>query len=199
MESILLEFKEKFINHTLTVDDFDNEINKLKNQYSENELDEKYSVDLELELENGEIKLASPKKTCTCGNIPKTELIIKEELRLREIMKKLMDTFEYETKRLDSKLQNECAFIKRKYQMILEKRLLEERARYERAADRLHEQLDAIKTDRDDLVLSFEEEKKNIQEFYLKRIKEDRINMRDEQQQKISKGLAENNWKKTTI
>lgn len=199
MESILLEFKEKFINHTLTVDDFDNEINKLKNQYSENELDEKYSVDLELELENCEIKLASPKKTCTCGNIPKTELIIKEELRLREIMKKLMDTFEYETKRLDSKLQNECAFIKRKYQMILEKRLLEERARYERAADRLHEQLDAIKTDRDDLVLSFEEEKKNIQEFYLKRIKEDRINMRHEQQQKISKGLAENNWKKTTI
>ena len=83
--------------------------------------------------------------------------------------------------------------------MILEKRLLEERARYERAADRLHEQLDAIKTDRDDLVLSFEEEKKNIQEFYLKRIKEDRMNMRHEQQQKISKSLAENNWKKTTI
>lgn len=199
MESILLELKEKFINHTLTVNDFDNEINKLKNQYSENELDEKYPVDLELELENGEIKLALPKKTCTCGNIPRTELIIKEELKLREIMKKLMDTFEYETKRLDSKLQNECAFIERKYQIILEKRLLEERARYERAADRLHEQLDAIKTDRDDLVLSFEEEKKNIQEFYLKRIKQDRINMRHEQQKKISKSLSEKNWKKTTI
>ena len=199
MESILLELKEKFINHTLTVNDFDNEINKLKNQYSENELDEKYPVDLELELENGEIKLTLPKKTCTCGNIPRTELIIKEELKLREIMKKLMDTFEYETKRLDSKLQNECAFIERKYQLILEKRLLEERARYERAADRLHEQLDAIKTDRDDLVLSFEEEKKNIQEFYLKRIKQDRINMRHEQQKKISKSLSEKNWKKTTI
>ena len=199
MESILLELKGKFINQTLTVNDFDNEINKLKNQYSENELDEKYPVDLELELENGEIKLALPKKTCTCGNIPRTELIIKEELKLREIMKKLMDTFEYETKRLDSKLQNECAFIERKYQIILEKRLLEERARYERAADRLHEQLDAIKTDRDDLVLSFEEEKKNIQEFYLKRIKQDRINMRHEQQKKISKSLSEKNWKKTTI
>ena len=199
MESILLELKGKFINQTLAVNDFDNEINKLKNQYSENELDEKYPVDLELELENGEIKLALPKKTCTCGNIPRTELIIKEELKLREIMKKLMDTFEYETKRLDSKLQNECAFIERKYQIILEKRLLEERARYERAADRLHEQLDAIKTDRDDLVLSFEEEKKNIQEFYLKRIKQDRINMRHEQQKKISKSLSEKNWKKTTI
>lgn len=199
MESILLELKGKFINQTLTVNDFDNEINKLKNQYSENELDEKYPVDLELELENGEIKLALPKKTCTCGNIPRTELIIKEELKLREIMKKLMDTFEYETKRLDSKLQNECAFIERKYQIILEKRLLEERARYERAADRLHEQLDAIKTDRDDLVLSFEEEKKNIQEFYLKRIKQDRINMRHEQQKKISKSLSEKNWKKTKI
>ena len=199
MESILLELKGKFINQTLTVNDFDDEINKLKNQYSENELDEKYPVDLELELENGEIKLALPKKTCTCGNIPRTELIIKEELKLREIMKKLMDTFEYETKRLDSKLQNECAFIERKYQIILEKRLLEERARYERAADRLHEQLDAIKTDRDDLVLSFEEEKKNIQEFYLKRIKQDRINMRHEQQKKISKSLSEKNWKKTTI
>ena len=199
MESILLELKGKFINQTLTVNDFDDEINKLKNQYSENELDEKYPVDLELELENGEIKLALPKKTCTCGNIPRTELIIKEELKLREIMKKLMDTFEYETKRLDSKLQNECAFIERKYQIILEKRLLEERARHERAADRLHEQLDAIKTDRDDLVLSFEEEKKNIQEFYLKRIKQDRINMRHEQQKKISKSLSEKNWKKTTI
>lgn len=226
IQDILTKLKEKFTSKTLTVEDFDIEIKKHSSEKSNVPSDDSNDVindeqndvtnfnfneesiesDYELEIENGQVTVTSPVKKgggicyeCQIAGRRTTEKkkSVKEEQVLRNRMKLLMSTFEIETKKLDNKLQSATNSLKNNYEEKFSLQLEEEKEHWTGIINDLLGQLEYIKTDRENLVVTYEQEKKDIEQFYLARIKEDRKKMKLEMQKNILKSNQE--WQKTKI
>ena len=211
---LLDQLLQKYKDETLEEEDF--HINLLETLFSSEEnidkstdLDEIIPVEFELELENGEIKVTSPSRKSFgyynegySGNrgdkLEKTnKRIIQHEEMLRNKMKQLMDTFEDETRKLDQKLKMETEVIRKKYDTEYTVKLQDEKAYFQGVINGLLKRLEQIKEDREELVLNYEEEKRDIERFYVQKITDDRKKFKLDLQTKLLQ--AHKQWQNTKI
>jgi len=173
------------------------------------EFEDTIPVEYELDFQNGEIEVRSPERK-SYHNIPDQNMMAREKRRrevrravsedeqlLRNQMKQLMDTFEQEKKRLDRRLDFEKDILRRQLENEFEFELEREKQYLSTIVRDLVARLDDIKREREEIIDSYEEEKRDLEQFYLKRMTEERTRMKQVMQKKILK--AHMLWEKSKI
>jgi hypothetical protein len=201
VEYLLQTLQRKFKSKTLKISDFEiDDISFLcdENYVEINELEQKSGLDnfedFELDFQDGEVKMTSSKRTP-----PLVKTLSKDEIEFREHMDRIMTMFENETRQLDYKIENERQRMHKKYQTKL---LDEVQTRTNHLTDtikNLRNRVQALEADMGELVMSFEEEKKNLEEFYLKKMESDRNEMKMKMIQLKLSNKQNNNNKSSTI
>lgn len=162
-------------------------------------------VEFELELENGQVKVTSPVRaqsfSYTAQRIEKskklTRGISKDEQSMREHMQQLMVTFEKETKNLDRKLEMEKEIMRKKIEAECTLKLEEQQKYIDNVTKEFLEGMEAIKHEKEELILLHQLQKKQNEEFYLKRLQEFQRQMKLDQQRNIIQ--AHKKWESTKI
>uniref|UniRef100_A0A7M5XCL4 Uncharacterized protein n=1 Tax=Clytia hemisphaerica TaxID=252671 RepID=A0A7M5XCL4_9CNID len=188
VDYVLKELQKKFKNRTLRMSDFEINVSKLCDEDFSTEdqmMSSDLGTDLELDFDGGEIKMTSSRKSTS----PLVKQLSKEEMEFRDHMETIMSVFENETKQLDSKIDTERKRIQKKYQANLNIEVQKRTLQLNETIKNLKNRIEVLESEMDELVISFKQEKKGLDELYQNEMKRKLLQLK----------MNNDDWPKTKV